>query len=168
MTNELKPCPFCGGEAETFHWRGEWWIACDNDGCENRVETLERATEAEAIAAWNTRTAYPGEVCEIESTGEGESLPPIYPTCRNVSPGSPIERILIFACSECGHITTNHTNTPRVYEIEDLDSDEGIAAQIADQVPLEYCPHCGARVVSENEHDKVVSATKSARQRTSD
>ena len=52
---ELKPCPFCGGEAEI--WRAQQgrtaWI-----GCMGRCSVLvskEYKTDAEAIAAWNRR-----------------------------------------------------------------------------------------------------------------
>jgi Lar family restriction alleviation protein len=53
----LKPCPFCGGEAEIWRARPERpsrnaWIAC-MDRC--AVMTKEYPTDAEAIAAWNTR-----------------------------------------------------------------------------------------------------------------
>ena len=54
---ELLPCPFCGGEArlDTSGPRiaGRWVYCC---GC-GAVGGL-RMTEAEAVAAWNTRSAY--------------------------------------------------------------------------------------------------------------
>lgn len=57
MTEKLKPCPFCGGEAEAhevtfpYHY---WDVWCDGE-CFGHF--CEKPTEAEAIAAWNTRTA---------------------------------------------------------------------------------------------------------------
>lgn len=56
---ELKPCPFCGGEAEIKHV--DWFepgnyaygAKCEKCGAESRIGD----TEAEAIAAWNTRAA---------------------------------------------------------------------------------------------------------------
>lgn len=54
----LEPCPFCGGEAEAFHhelegWEPTWHIECTADNCGNG--TCHHVSEAEAIAAWNTR-----------------------------------------------------------------------------------------------------------------
>lgn len=64
-TNEkLKPCPFCGGEAEVkrgeiwlyngnrydpMNWNG-WIVSCKN--CKHAEEGVEKS---EAIAAWNRR-----------------------------------------------------------------------------------------------------------------
>lgn len=55
--SELLPCPFCGGEARIFHFssaiRDEVWRAvCDKPFC---AQGPDGYTEAEAIAAWNTR-----------------------------------------------------------------------------------------------------------------
>jgi Lar family restriction alleviation protein len=49
MVTELKPCPFCGGEA--YAPDRTTWLRCRECGCEtNYFETLE-----EAIEAWNRR-----------------------------------------------------------------------------------------------------------------
>lgn len=62
--SELKPCPFCGGEAElhpTYDMDTNevdgWFVWCNNDTCECKPETGQFFTEAEAIAAWNSRAA---------------------------------------------------------------------------------------------------------------
>lgn len=50
----LLPCPFCGGEGIVTQGNiCDSWIACQKCGSEGPW----RNTEAEAIAAWNTRTA---------------------------------------------------------------------------------------------------------------
>lgn len=59
---ELLPCPFCGVEAEvhpaydidTDEVDG-YFVICRNKNCTAWPETDEYPTEAEAIAAWNTR-----------------------------------------------------------------------------------------------------------------
>ena len=54
--SELLPCPFCGGEADVIDYDDECWVAhqCANG---TSVETNSYETEAEAIAAWNSRAA---------------------------------------------------------------------------------------------------------------
>ena len=59
--DELKPCPFCGGEAElrvTKHIpRGfDYTPRCKNPSCCGRLTKLYLVKEA-AINAWNTRTS---------------------------------------------------------------------------------------------------------------
>ena len=63
MTEELKPCPFCGAKAiHGSHKKGSpgaWendedhWIFCASDDCLAHVGMCE--TKDEAIAAWNRR-----------------------------------------------------------------------------------------------------------------
>lgn len=50
---ELKPCPFCGGEAEMQHAMGEWWALCPI--CKANVDG--KNTEQRAVEAWNSRAA---------------------------------------------------------------------------------------------------------------
>lgn len=75
--SELKPCPFCGGEAEmltaeSMHGGNLYGVMCNCCACHTDVFD----NEAEAIAAWNTRAER---------------------TCRNVD-----EEYPYFECSECG------------------------------------------------------------------
>lgn len=53
---ELKPCPFCGGEARTHYHSLEqtWSVECGQCSCMMPYVGL---TEADAIAAWNHRPA---------------------------------------------------------------------------------------------------------------
>lgn len=73
MSDELKPCPFCGGEAsphgyqhfgkpltETF-WKGDrpitkaYFCNCPSCGVSNICSGIGYETREEAIAAWNRR-----------------------------------------------------------------------------------------------------------------
>ena len=54
MTDELKPCPFCGGEAHISASSDGYGVECWNRRCID-MQMDELPTEAEAIDAWNTR-----------------------------------------------------------------------------------------------------------------
>lgn len=51
MQNELKPCPFCGGEAK-LHGESFFVVVCNNDLCSASTNVTNRT---ESINAWNTR-----------------------------------------------------------------------------------------------------------------
>ncbi len=58
MSEELKPCAYCGGEArldEVQHGIEFWQIGCDSMTCDFAPYLADFDTKAEAIAAWNTR-----------------------------------------------------------------------------------------------------------------
>lgn len=72
---ELKPCPFCGGEARSH----VECVGCIRCGC----ETDDFQTEAEALEAWNKRTTQPNllervrefarEIIELAHEGDVDS-----------------------------------------------------------------------------------------------
>lgn len=82
MTDNLLPCPFCGGEAELKHRpisgsddKG-WFVRCR---CSARIGLKVNGigmTKAEAIAAWNTRME---RTCRMKYNAE-YSGNEIYPT----------------------------------------------------------------------------------------
>lgn len=127
MTRELKPCPFCGGEAEIHHVpdmfsprRNVYWGQC----CSCRMSGKHHRTRQKAIVAWNTRAV---EVCEIVGFADAEPLP-IIPerTCIAEENIGASYGDCMFVCSECG---------------ADFDNEE---------FPR-YCPQCGARVVEKGD-----------------
>lgn len=60
--DELKACPFCGGEAAVCqsHYNGKWFVAC-LDEPEHNVGHFENGgrylTKEEAVNEWNRRSA---------------------------------------------------------------------------------------------------------------
>ena len=57
MSEELKPCPFCGGEADLREVTGGFFVVyCTNiKGCALNPTTLGYETQEEAAEAWNRR-----------------------------------------------------------------------------------------------------------------
>ena len=55
MDNQLKPCPFCDGEARVVESKTFLWIKCTNLPCLS--ESGGHKTRDEAVAAWNRRAA---------------------------------------------------------------------------------------------------------------
>ena len=53
MSEELKTCPFCGGEAEITKWHEGYFVECREQRCGGTIGAYK--TEAGAIGAWNTR-----------------------------------------------------------------------------------------------------------------
>jgi Lar family restriction alleviation protein len=58
MSDDLKPCPFCGGNAKRYYraddsgWENTYWVGC-TDGCGASTACYE--TKALAVTVWNTR-----------------------------------------------------------------------------------------------------------------
>ena len=100
--SELLSCPFCGGEAEmltaeSMHGGYLFGIMCND--CRSRGDVY--GTEAEAIAAWNSRAER---------------------TCRDTG-----ENDWHFVCSACSYEQNGYEQ-------------------------WNYCPNCGARVISKTEN----------------
>lgn len=53
---KLKPCPFCGGEAEFVGYKS-YWIICVDCTAESAVYD----SKAEAVEAWNRRVGQEDE-----------------------------------------------------------------------------------------------------------
>ncbi len=58
MTDDLKPCPFCGGTPRVFSHNNEWigrtWhIECLDDNC--GCGTCHHDSKAIAVTVWNRR-----------------------------------------------------------------------------------------------------------------
>lgn len=71
---DLKPCPFCGGKARMSAWVkvGEYSAYCTKCGA---TAGDYRATEAEAVEAWNRR--------ELAAGGDAAKLREVLEWCRD-------------------------------------------------------------------------------------
>lgn len=80
--SELKPCPFCGGEAHIVKDFGEYRVLCLLVDCKVNPISHYRETEKEAIEAWNTRAKQTCEGCKHE--GKSSLVEPCY-SCTHVN-----------------------------------------------------------------------------------
>ena len=60
--SKLKPCPFCGGEAELVQhqvvgYPDDFYVECVTNECIMSLGGLCYETEKEAIEAWNRRVS---------------------------------------------------------------------------------------------------------------
>ena len=51
MTEELKPCPFCGGEAKCIEFYGLYHVIC----CNCYIAGKDCSIRESAVSAWNNR-----------------------------------------------------------------------------------------------------------------
>lgn len=96
--SDLLPCPFCGGEAEMHGLNtvlSRPFVACEYCGAESAVYR----TEAEAIAAWNTRAE---RTCKIYRVGNTQDLRKCSACGALMSFSHPLDRSHLNYCPNCG------------------------------------------------------------------
>ena len=125
-SNELKPCPFCGGEARAFRCEesGTFDVQCQQCGAIPFIgsRTSEKKTMADVIAAWNARAE---RECRFALEEDREALA----EKAACGPGEFVTQDmpdLLWTCSACGEQYRNG-----------LDALPGW---------LKHCPNCGAKV----------------------
>lgn len=121
VSMKLLECPFCGGEAEiltaeSMHGGLIAGIMCN--GCSARSDVYD--TEAEAIAAWNTRYHSAFDETVIKAWQEIKEYQER--TCKNVDEYA---RAGFFICGNCRFGENGIELTPN------------------------YCPSCGAKVIGD-------------------
>lgn len=131
MSDELKPCPFCGGEA-TFAAHAtveemDYGIICRTMaviGCDACEFCMSEETDEEAMARWNARAAVADEQFSL-AIHDGRAWQTVR-ECR-MSPA----RGGGWYCSECSVWVA-----------------PGPMANATEHLAPRYCPNCGAKVVS--------------------
>lgn len=162
--SELKPCPFCRGEMRVRLYDEDFYRAvlgteyeCDPEYDVEHVDRLAAAkarcplemecyrTEADAVAAWNTRdnSEFGGIPCTDENMKAHGWVRER--TCENLAKPRD-DGDFPFHCSECGAQTLCGDGTIHI----------GESFMLAGNLVLadawhawRYCPYCGAKVVSD-------------------
>lgn len=126
MSDELKVCPFCGGDARIHSkvlaegFDSGYWAVCDECG---KGDTLPHESEEEAAAAWNARAAVTDEQFAM-AVHDGRALQRVR-ECHMVSVSLYDEEgVDGIECDECGWSDVHEWYDP---------------------MP-EFCPECGAKV----------------------
>lgn len=75
---ELKPCPFCGGEAKLDRATHSSLVYCKECRASTKLIDFspEYASDEKAIEAWNRRTANtPCDLCRFNPPSSGDGKP---------------------------------------------------------------------------------------------
>lgn len=129
MSEELKPCPFCGGEARAFRCEesGTFDVQCQQCGAIPFIgsRTSEKKTMDDVIAAWNARAAVTDEQFSL-AVHDGRAWEPVR-TCGEWRGDLNPEAISDFAAHEGYELWCEYCDI-------ELEPDWA------------YCPNCGAKV----------------------
>lgn len=140
MSDELKPCPWCGNEPTLREYEGGWIIECEHHGWHESGEEAPRdetiagdvdmcswgsteSAKAALIAAWNARAAVTDEQFSL-AVRDGREWQ-VVRECRNVGEETDDD----FKCSLCG---------------ESYNESDDMAMPAS---RIDWCFSCGARVV---------------------
>lgn len=130
MSDELKVCPFCGGDARIHSkvlaegFDSGYWAVCDECG---KGDTLPHESEEEAAAAWNDRAAVTDEqfAMDVHDGRVWQAVRECHAVLKSklcYLPDDPPEVDEFHECSECG--------------------------EVFPYGPEGYCPRCGAKVAA--------------------
>lgn len=90
MTEELKPCPFCGGKPLAYDMLESLSICTvECSGCDITVEG--RTTQA-AATRWNTRALTAAQPAQAAQVPEERKLVPVEPTVEMALAGADVIR----------------------------------------------------------------------------
>jgi hypothetical protein len=96
----LKPCPFCGAQAEAKDLAG-WEIFCSDPDCSVNLWALDNGTYENVAAQWNRRTPPAAEFGADEARNRLDPFIRLAPVSVTPAPGSverpPLEEYLGYA-----------------------------------------------------------------------
>lgn len=124
MSDELKPCPFCGGEAHQMKMGWPHRVYCEDCGATVTGKGFDGEGETDATVRWNARAAVTDEQFNI-AVHDGGAWQRVR-TCHMV----PVslydeEGVDGIECDECGWSDIHEWYDPI----------------------LSFCPNCGAKVI---------------------
>ena len=138
---ELKPCPFCGGEAsKRLFYGGRYSVYCDE--CDARVGGLFD-TEAEAIEAWNTRATLGAGTLTAEQVREAVYAHSIHADCADADWQAIADELnATLGRGECEF---------KPFKDEDWGEPNAVRGVCSECSALmfgkdNYCPNCGRKV----------------------
>lgn len=99
MPVELKPCPFCGSNAEMEHVERSdasgWYVQCTNRACRANCNMLDESDTGIA-RAWNQRA----DIKEENGSSHSESAPVLCPRCESKYRWISVDGT-VYMCAEC-------------------------------------------------------------------
>lgn len=154
MSDELKPCPFCGGEAKYWEYEDErdvfdpislGWVDTRYFiehcvGCDSCEIVLVRSSKDEAVAAWNDRAAADEQFAMAAHDGRAWQ---VVRECHiryhggAVSEGG-MEAEDWYYCDACGEELPEWAQ--ELWSEYEFHDHEGA-------MPFRHCPNCGSKVV---------------------
>ena len=153
MTNDLRPCPFCGGEAHAalaaYAGGATAHVVCDACGAKVYGYGRDERGLRDAVERWNRRAE---RTCRMEAFLLGEFFTGHRLTTSTDMSDDEMDALLeklredtIIRCSAC------HFSVPDGANVSYEQSDDGTWSVSGCEPRANYCAHCGARVVEVSE-----------------
>lgn len=147
MSEELKPCPFCGGDARIIAkpYEPKVCVGCDDDTCLgfSGLGWLYDS-EKEATEAWNRRAE---RTCRMEALLLREFATGRKHVTDTEKSDEELEMTLlelnddtVIRCSNCHFLVSGGA------DVTYTQTDDGAWSVDLYNPRVSYCPHCGARV----------------------
>lgn len=120
---ELKPCPFCGGEARAGEYNGGFgYVGCAGGACRMSPHAFGFPSVEDAAEAWNRRAAL--SEADFAAAVHDGGLWRKERACRMDGPDP-----VYWRCTSCGAFVRRDA-----------------VADCYRVIPATWCPNCGARI----------------------